>query len=197
MPQLTEIRRARPGHVELELDGEAWRTVPDDIVVRCGLHTGLELDRPRLREIRRELRRAEALVAAARVLAHRDVSTRRLGDRLASARIPRATAAGTLDRLAELGVLDDRRLAGRRASTLAAGGWGDAAILVHLEREGIGERERTGAVVELTAEAERARALAAREPNTRRAAAFLARRGFSQESIEDALGGRWSAGDAA
>lgn len=197
MPQLTEIRRVRPGHVELELDGEPWRIVPDGVIVRCGLHAGVELDRPRLRELRRELRRAEALLAAGRVLARRDVSARRLSERLARARVPRAAAAGTLDRLAELGVLDDRRLAAHRASSLAARGWGDRAILVHLEREGIGGDEAGEAIVALPAEAERASALAAQEPSTRRAAAFLARRGFSEDSIEHALGGRWNADDAA
>ena len=30
----------------LELDGEAWRTVPDGVVVRCGLSAGVVLDRP-------------------------------------------------------------------------------------------------------------------------------------------------------
>ena len=197
MPQLTEIRRVRPGHVELELDGEPWRIVPDDVVVRCGLHAGLELDRPRLRQLRRELRRAEAFLAAGRVLARRDVSTRRLSERLARARVPRAAADGTLDRLAELGVLDDRRLAASRASSLAARGWGDRAILLHLEREGIGDEQAREAIGALPAEAERATALAAREPNTRRAVAFLSRRGFSEESIEQALGGRWNGEDAA
>ena len=195
MPQLTEIRRVRPGHVELELEGKPWRTVPDDVVVRCGLHAGIELDRPRLRELRRELRRAQAFVTAGRVLARRDVSTRRLSERLARARVPRATAEGTLDQLAELGVLDDRRLAVRRASSLAGRGWGDRAILVHLEREGLGDEQVREATAALSPETERARALAAREPNTRRAFAFLARRGFSEESIEHALAGRWTPRD--
>ena len=197
MPHLTKIRRARPGHVQLELDEEPWRTVPDDVVVRCGLHAGMELDRSRLRELRRELRRAEALLAAGRVLARHDVSAQRLSERLARARVPRSAAAGTLDRLTELGVLDDRRLAARRASSLAARGWGDHAILVHLERAGIGEEEAREAIAALPREAERASALAAREPSTRRAVAFLARRGFSEDSIERALAGRWNADDAA
>ena len=197
MPQLTGIRRARPGHVQLELDGRAWRTVPDVVVVRCGLHAGAELDRERLRELRRELRRAEALLTAGRVLARRDVSARRLSEELALAHVPRAAADGTLDRLAELGVLDDGRLAARRASTLAARGWGDAAILAHLENEGIGEEQSREALQALSPESERAAALAAREPNVRRAGAFLARRGFCDESIEHALAGRWDATDAA
>jgi hypothetical protein len=56
--------RERRGHVAVELDGQAWRTVPLEVVVRAGLAVELELDRPRLRLLRRELRRAEALAAA-------------------------------------------------------------------------------------------------------------------------------------
>ncbi|MGH3041065.1 MAG: hypothetical protein ACRDNG_04895, partial [Gaiellaceae bacterium] len=74
-PTLTAVRRARPGRVELEVDDRRWRVVPDAVVLRCGLAAGVELDRPLLRRLRRELRRAEALEAATRTIARRDVST--------------------------------------------------------------------------------------------------------------------------
>ena len=45
----------RSGRVALEVDGAPWRTVPDDVVVRARLALGQRLDRPALREIRREL----------------------------------------------------------------------------------------------------------------------------------------------
>ena len=197
MATLTAIRRARPGHVELEVDGTPWRTVPDDVVVNCGLAVGLELDRMHLRAVARELRRIRALVTAGRVLARRDVSSHRLGERLAKARVPRSTAEGTVVRLAELGVVDDRRLAARRASALAVRGWGDAAILAHLEAEAIAGEDARETVAGLAPEEERARALAEAEPNPRRAWALLARRGFSEEAIERALGARLADDDAA
>ena len=198
MAKLTGMRRVRPGHLLLEVDGRPWRTVSDDVAVACGLHSGLELDRPRLRQLRRELRRAQALLAAGRFLARRDVSTRRLGERLSRAGLPPSTVEGTVVRLVELGIVDDRRLAARRAAALAARGWGDAAIAAHLEREAIAGDEARAALAELVPEAERARALADGERSRGRAAALLARRGFSADAIEHALARRGDeTGDAA
>src|SRR5205809_2683942 len=78
MPRVTALRPARPGHVLVELDGERWRSIPLDVAARAGLQVGLELDRPRLRTLRRELRRGDALTAGARALARRERSEREL-----------------------------------------------------------------------------------------------------------------------
>src|SRR5206468_10376036 len=79
MPRVTALRPARPGRVRVELDGEHWRTVPLDVAARSGLALGLQLDRERLRTLRRELRRSEALTAGSRVLARRDTRSRPCG----------------------------------------------------------------------------------------------------------------------
>ena len=47
------------------LDGESWRTLPAEVVLRAGLDVGVELDRERARRVRRELRRHEAMAHAA------------------------------------------------------------------------------------------------------------------------------------
>jgi hypothetical protein len=104
----------RPGRVELEVDGRRWRLVPDEVVLHCGLAVGVELDRPLLRALRRELRRAEALGAAVRTVSRRDVSTRRLHDRLAARGVRRADAERAVATLEGAGVLDDARTAGSR-----------------------------------------------------------------------------------
>ena len=199
-PRLTALRRARPGRIALEVDGRPWRIVPDEVVVRCRLASGAELDRELLRRFRRELRSAEAVAAAGRALARRDLSNRRLAHRLERAGVRRPTAEATVARLAEVGVVDDRRLALDRAAALAAR-WGDAAILARLEQEGIDEAPAREAVAGLAREGERARLLLAhllrraptspprdRQDHDRRAVRLLARRGFSPETIEDVLG---------
>jgi len=119
------------------VDGEPWRTVPDAVVVRCGLRADLELDRPLLRRLRRELREAEALTVAGRSLRRRDLSTRRLAERLEKAGVAPAAERSALQALTDARVLDDARLAEARASSLAERGWGDAAIAARLEAEGI------------------------------------------------------------
>jgi SOS response regulatory protein OraA/RecX len=187
-PTLTRLRRARPGRIALEVDGRAWRVVPDEVVVRCGLAPGVELDRPLLRRFRAELLRAEALETAARALARRDLARRGVEERLRGRGIPPATEEAALETLTSAGLVDDARVARARARTLAERGWGDAAIAARLEQEGIAETEAAGALAGLTPESERAAELVARKSDRRRAAQFLARRGFAFETVEDLVG---------
>jgi SOS response regulatory protein OraA/RecX len=187
-PTLTAVRRSRPGRVALEVDGRPWRVVPDDVVVSCGLRAGIELERPLLRDLRRALRRSEALEAAVRTVSRRDVSTRRLRQRLDARGIASPEAEAAVETLASAGVVDDERLAQARAQHIADRGWGDEAIAARLEREGFPSEAVTQAIAELPAEHERARALFARAPDRRAAWRLLGRRGFSPEIVEDVLG---------
>jgi SOS response regulatory protein OraA/RecX len=187
-PTLTAVRRARSGRVELEVDGERWRRVPDEVVLRCGLAPGVVLDRPLLRELRRELRRAEALDAAVRTVARRDVSSQALRGRLAARGVRAPAAEQAVGTLASAGVVDDERAAGARAQALAAKGWGDAAIAARLAGEGFRGGDVTSAIGDLDPEETRARPLAARAGDARAAWKLLARRGFAYETVESVIG---------
>jgi SOS response regulatory protein OraA/RecX len=158
------------------------------VLVRCRLAPDVALDRQRLREIRRELLRAEALGAAARVLSGRDVSERRLRERLASRGVGAEAAESALATLASAGVVDDARLVRARATSLCERGWGDAAIGARLEQEGLSAELVDDALAVLPPESRRAAAVATRAPDRRAAWRLLARRGFSPEAMEDALG---------
>jgi regulatory protein len=188
VPTLTALRRARAGVVTLEVDGHPWRTVPDDVVVRCGLHAGLTLDRPRLRLLRTELRRAEGLATAGRALAQRPLSRRQVSERLRRRGVAPPVERETLGKLAAAGLLDDARLAHARAAALAERGWGDLAIAARLQRHGLEEADVRVALAGLPPEAGRAAALVAEPSDRRKAWSRLARRGFSPDAIEDALG---------
>lgn len=166
------------------LDGEPWRTVPDEVVVRCGLSAGVELDRPLLRLLRRELRRVEALDLAGRTLRRRDLSLRRLSERLERAGVAPAAGRSALLALSEARLVDDARLANGRAATLAERGWGNAAIAARLRAEGIPEAEAGSAIAKLEPEAARAARAAAALSDPRKAWALLTRRGFDEETIE-------------
>jgi SOS response regulatory protein OraA/RecX len=170
------------------VDGDPWRTVPDEVVVRCGLRADLELDRPLLRRLRKELRHAEALAIAGRTLRRRDVSTKRLTERLSRAGVAPSAGERAVGALVEASIIDDTRLAGFRARALAARGWGDAAIAARLAAEGIGEEVALPAIEALPPEASRAAEFAARVPDRRKAWALLARRGFDESTIEDVVG---------
>jgi SOS response regulatory protein OraA/RecX len=187
-PTLTAVRRVRPGRVALEVDGARWRVVPDEVVLRCGLASGIELDRPLLRALRRELRRAEALGLAARTVARRDVSIDRLREKLRARGVRGDVADGAVTTLAKAGIVDDTRTAAARARSLADRGWGDAIVAARLDAEGFLAADVQAAVAALPPERERAEELAAGVGDRRGAWTLLARRGFDGETVEDVLG---------
>jgi SOS response regulatory protein OraA/RecX len=134
------------------------------------------------------VRRAEALGAAVRTVSRRDVSSRRLHERLEARGVRRADAERALATLAGAGVLDDRRTAASRARALADRGWGDAAVAARLAGEGFGSADVRRALEELEPERARAGPLAARAGDPRAAWKLLARRGFAPETVEDVVG---------
>ena len=188
MARVTALRETRPGRVLVEVDGVEWRTLADEVCVRMGLAPGIELDRPRLRRLRRELRRWEALQVAARALHRRDASLSDLRARLRRAGVARAASDEALATLARAGYVDDERFARSMARALCGQDAGDAAIRARLERSGI-ERDLIDRVVsELPPESERARAAAVAKGGGARAFRYLLRRGFGEDAVEDAVG---------
>jgi SOS response regulatory protein OraA/RecX len=187
VPVVTRLREVPRNRVAVEIDGNPWRVLPADVVVRAGLATGLALDRPTLRLLRRELRRAEALDVAARALRGRDLSREALALRLERAAVPPAAAEESLATLGRAGLVDDARVARSRARGLAERGYGDEAIRERLRAEGLEEHTAT-AVAELTPEAERAQTLITRRGQGPRTARYLAGRGFGEDAVEAALG---------
>jgi SOS response regulatory protein OraA/RecX len=191
MPRVTALRPAPRGQVAVELDGAPWRTVPVDVAARSGLSEGRVLDRPALRDLRRELRRSEALSVAARALHARDLSRRALGDRLRS-RVDPTAAAAALDTLQRVGLVDDVRSARSRAESLAARGYGDRAIGLDLRRRGFDDEVVRSSVEALEPELERARQLVERRGASPQTARFLAGKGFDGEAVESVLGARFA-----
>ena len=187
MPRITALRAPRPGRVAVELDGAPWRTLPLEVVVRVGLLVDEELDRPRLRLLRRELRRHETLAAAGRVLRHRDHSARELDRKLAHRGASAAERVSALETLERAGLVDDVRFAAERARILAERGWGDAAVRADLERQGVAAEVVAEAIQALEPERERAARLAARRGGGVRAARWLAARGFDADALEEMI----------
>ena len=186
---MTGLREQPRGRVSVELDGAPWRLVPADAVVRAGLRVGRALDRETARALGRELRRAEALARATRVLRHGDRSRRVLADRLAGAGVRAEAAESALAALQRVGAVDDARLASNRAEHLAERGHGDAAIRYDLERQGLGAEHVEAALAALDPEPERARRLVERRGPGAKTARWLAGKGFDPETVASAAGG--------
>ena len=184
MARITALRKAGKAAVAVELDGEPWRRLPHDVVLACRLCDGVELDRPRLRRIRAELRRYEALDVAGRLLRHRDLAVERLEAELARRDVAPADRDRALRTLQRAGVVDDTRLAAARAQSLADRGYGDQAIRWRLARAGLAEPCIAEALASLEPEGERARELVEREGTSPRTARLLVRRGFGEDAVE-------------
>jgi SOS response regulatory protein OraA/RecX len=189
VPRVTALRTDRSGRVAVDLDGRRWRVLPVEVVATAGLAVGRELDRPALRELRRALRRSEALASATRTLRYRDVSSQRLAQRLEAASVAPAARADALEVLERAGLVDDARFAERRANALAERGFGDEAIRHDLERQGVPAELRGQAIAALPEESGRARSIVARRGPGPRTARYLAAKGFGEEAVDAALAG--------
>ncbi len=188
MPRVTRLTPDRAGnYVVVELDGAPWRRIPVEVAVRVGLASESELGRVELRGLRRELRRGEALEAAARALRHRDRSRATLRARLRGAGIAPWACEEALDTLARAGVVDDGRFARSRAAALVARDSGNQLIHADLVAAGVSEAEAARAIEELDPEGERAIRLVATRGESLGTARWLARRGFGADAIEAAL----------
>jgi SOS response regulatory protein OraA/RecX len=147
----------------------------------------VELERPLLRRLRNELRDAQALAAAGRVLRRRDVSREALESRLARAGVSAGSRARAVATLADAGALNDQRLAEQRAAFLADRGWGDEAIRARLQSEGLGAEDVEAALAALDPETERVVRVVAGMRDRRKAWSLLARRGFDPDVVAEAV----------
>jgi SOS response regulatory protein OraA/RecX len=161
--------------------------LPADAVVRSGLVAGGTLDRETARALARELRRSSALSDAARALRHRDVSRRRLDERLARRGARPEARADALATLERAGLVDDARVAATKARSLAERGYGDAAIRFALEGEQLAAELVEAALAALEPERERVKTLL-RDPADVKTLRRLAARGFASETLEDVAG---------
>ena len=128
--------------------------------------------------------RRRALDRSVRALARRDQSAASLRAKLERAGISEDAQSDALDTLARAGYLDDGRFARDRAAQLAGRGYGDEWIRADLEAQGVAAEAAERALSELDPEAERAEREWVRLGGGLRSARTLARRGFSEESLE-------------
>jgi SOS response regulatory protein OraA/RecX len=130
---------------------------------------------------------SDALDAAARALARRDRSEAGVLEVLRRRGVSEDEAVEAVGTLRRLGAVDDERFAVAGAASLAERGYGDAAIAIRLEREGVMRELVEQAVSTLEPETERAERLVSRRGATAKTARWLASRGFASDSVEAAI----------
>lgn len=190
MPEVTGVRERR-GRARVFVDGEFWAEIDANVALERGLYEGVALSYEELDEARVAGERALAMSRALNFLAYRARSEKEVRDRLVRYGYGGDTVDGVLERLSELGYLDDMGFA-RTAAREKARKYGPRRVSADLMRGGVGGEIAQAAVEEAFQEhSERdvAREAAARRYNTfegsdaqaRRVYGFLMRRGFSAD----------------
>jgi regulatory protein len=127
-----------------------------------------------------------ALECALRVLRHRDRSVQELEQRLRVKGFSEPECEQAIATLVRTGLLNDRRFAEARATSLAERGAGDALIRHTLESVGISSELVDDALRAVPPEVERAQAVVSKRGSGSKTARYLAAKGFS-EDVLDAL----------
>jgi hypothetical protein len=142
VPEITGLREVSASDVLVELDGAPWRKIPLTAAARAGLSLGKRLERDDLRLLGRELRRAEALNKATRMLARRPLPKALLEERLEKKGVAPVALGEALEVLEQAQYLNDRSYALERARSLAERSYGDAAVRYILEQERVGSESK-------------------------------------------------------
>jgi len=191
-------QRRNKRRVSVFLDGTFLFGLSSETVGALGLHVGREVDRAELDRIALEEQLHEARQYAFLLLSYKARATKELTQRLTRKGFSPDIIARTLQRLAELKMVDDagfaRRFAEDRISIGHKGKW---RVRGELLKRGIDRQQIDAAIAEAPDEVAAAREVAAKylgrnrrlEPDVlkRRLYAFLARRGFSPDTIQKVI----------
>ena len=188
----------RPGYRVLEVDRGRFASLPDEAIHELPLVQGTGLDRGMLERLQHLADVEAAYRAAVRAQARRPHAAGDLRRRLILKQHPPAAADVAMQRLAERGLIDDRRFAEHYVATRAARGRGPARLLKDLMRQGL-DRPTAEAAVRTALDAEgidvehTLRLVAERRAASlddlpspvkrRRLAAYLSRRGYQGPAV--------------
>ncbi|CAN5765845.1 hypothetical protein BH20ACT12_BH20ACT12_06590 [soil metagenome] len=189
MPEITGVR-GRRDKARIFVDGEYWAELDAGVAAERGLVEGAALSSEELDGARVAGERPIAMGRAFNLLGYRARSEAELRERLRRYGYAEETIEGVVDRLEELGYVDDAEFARSKAHEKARR-YGPRRVSVELRNSGVGEdlaREVVEEEFAARSEVGEARAAAARRYNgrgsdaeARRVYGFLVRRGYSVE----------------
>jgi regulatory protein len=190
----------QPGYRLVEVDRGRFASIPADALEVLHLAVGADLSAAHFAHLQHLADVEAAYRAAVRGLVARARARGDLRRRLVQKQHPPAAVDGALARLAEQGLLDDRRYALAYAARRARGGKGPARLVVELVAQGVDRRTAEAGVRDALAEERIDPAAALRDVATRRAAqlsdlarpvrkrrllAYLSRRGYPGAAVRD------------
>ena len=194
---ITRIQQTKRGRYSVTVDGEFWCALHGDTYYQSGLREGQEVTPRQLEEIRLQSDTRLAVEKAARILSHAANTSRQLYDKLRRSVDERAAAAA-VERMLELGYLDDEDYARRLAADLVhLKGYGPRRVAETLRQKGLTQEQIQQAVDSLGEEdsEERLCRLLERkyarylgdEKGLRRTVNSLLRMGYSYGEIRQAI----------
>ena len=189
MPEITGVRE-RKDRARISVDGEFWVELDLSVAIERGLREGAAFSSEELEEIRVAGERPLAMTRALNLLGYRARSEAEVRERMRRYGFAAGTADVVVERLGELGYLDDTEFARIKAHEKARR-YGPRRVALELRKSGVGGEVAAEAVENEFAgrsELEEARSAALRryngegsEAQARRVYGFLARRGYSGE----------------
>ncbi len=189
MPRITGVRERR-GRAKVFVEGEFWAEIDAGVAVERGLYEGAVPTDGELEEARVAGERALAMSRALNLLGYRARSEGEIRDRLRRREFGDDTIGAVLERLRELGYVDDEEFA-RDLVRQRARRYGPRRISADLRKGGVDPETADRAVREefdARSELEDALSAVARRYNergsdaqARRVLGFLTRRGYSAE----------------
>ena len=189
MPRITGIR-GRRGRAKVYVDGELWAEIDATVAAERGLYEGAALSDSELEEARVAGERALAMGRALNLLGYRARSEGEIRIRLRRREFGEATIQAVVERLQELGYVDDEEFA-RNVARQRARKYGPRRVTADLRKSGVDSETAQKAVDDEFAEhseLDDALSAASRRYNTggsdveaRRVYGFLTRRGYSAD----------------
>ncbi len=193
---LTDIQMTKRGRYSLFVDGEFLFSVHPEVFIACGIVAGQVVTVEQLEGIRLESEGRTAKEQALNLLSHSAKTSGQLYEKLCKKSDPQA-AAEAVQRMQELGLVDDEDYARRFASDRQnLKGYGKRRIVAELKRRGLTDEViETACEGEWEDEQERLRELVERrhtplpdDPKKRSAlVAKLMRMGYEYETIRQVL----------
>lgn len=198
MPEITGVSERR-GRVRVFVDGEFWAEIDPGVALERGLREGVVLSHEELEETRVAGERPLAMDRALHFLGYRARSESEVRERLRRYGYGEGTVERVVERLEELGYLDDEEFARLKAREKARR-YGPRRVSIELRKSGVDAEIARGAVEDEFAEkseleaafsaasrrynglgSDAAGAGARADATARRVYGFLMRRGYSTE----------------
>lgn len=191
--QIVKIGMAR--QYEIYLDGEPTLTIHEDVLVKYGLHKGMEMEEEEWRDLLLAEEENKVRQAALRFLSYRPRTSKEIQEHLIAKEFELDRIQPVLQELQDLGYVDDSAYAKAWVQERKRKGLGTFRIGQELKQKGIREADLSHALAQTNLEEERQLAMEIAERRylrmehdpwqkvERKLGNYLLRRGFSWEII--------------